>query len=227
MSRDRKTKSKPPTLIPRKLLFGNPERAAVTVSPDGSKLAFLAPVEGVLNVWVAPISSGRALVGWSAAPRSTGYNIYHSINGGPMQLAGTVDSSTTRFDDTSLPAGSTVSVSVTATNASGSSGQAAAPAPVTTDAAGTGGAFPSSPRVASVTLARTAPGHLAAPDQAATTGTVESRSLASYRNDGNAVDVDASMTQLAETQLKYGATSRLLSGQLGMLRDVITSQGGR
>ena len=46
--------SKPPAHIRRKLLFGNPERAAVTISPDGAKLAFLAPVEGVLNVWVAP-----------------------------------------------------------------------------------------------------------------------------------------------------------------------------
>lgn len=41
-------------LIPRDALFGNPERAALTISPDGSKLAWLAPVDGVLNVWVAP-----------------------------------------------------------------------------------------------------------------------------------------------------------------------------
>src|SRR5208283_3696179 len=47
-------KSESPDLIPRKLLFGNPERTAVTISPDGTKLAFLAPVEGVLNVWIAP-----------------------------------------------------------------------------------------------------------------------------------------------------------------------------
>jgi dipeptidyl aminopeptidase/acylaminoacyl peptidase len=47
-------KARSPRIIPRKLLFGNPERAAVTVSPDGTKLAFLAPAEGVLNVWVAP-----------------------------------------------------------------------------------------------------------------------------------------------------------------------------
>ncbi|HEV3083405.1 MAG TPA: S9 family peptidase [Gemmataceae bacterium] len=42
-------------LIPRKLLFGNPDRAAPRLSPDGKQLAFLAPVNGVLNVWVAPI----------------------------------------------------------------------------------------------------------------------------------------------------------------------------
>ncbi len=42
-------------LIPRKLIFGNPERASPSVSPDGSRIAFLAPVEGVLNVWVGPL----------------------------------------------------------------------------------------------------------------------------------------------------------------------------
>jgi len=42
-------------LIPRKLLFGNPDKASPRISPDGSKLAFLAPVDGVLNVWVGPV----------------------------------------------------------------------------------------------------------------------------------------------------------------------------
>jgi dipeptidyl aminopeptidase/acylaminoacyl peptidase len=42
-------------LIPREVLFGNPERAAARLSPDGSKLSFLAPVDNVLNVWVAPV----------------------------------------------------------------------------------------------------------------------------------------------------------------------------
>ena len=41
-------------LLSRELLFGNPERAAVTISPDGARLAWLAPVDGVMNVWVAP-----------------------------------------------------------------------------------------------------------------------------------------------------------------------------
>ncbi len=41
-------------IIPRKLLFGNPERASVQLSPDGRHLAYLAPRDGVLNVWVAP-----------------------------------------------------------------------------------------------------------------------------------------------------------------------------
>ncbi len=41
-------------LISRDALFGNPERANVQMSPDGKSLAWVAPVDGVLNVWVAP-----------------------------------------------------------------------------------------------------------------------------------------------------------------------------
>jgi len=43
-----------PELIPREALFGNPERANVQISPDGKHLSWVAPVDGVLNVWVAP-----------------------------------------------------------------------------------------------------------------------------------------------------------------------------
>ena len=43
-----------PSLIPRKLLFGNPDKASPQISPNGSHLSFLAPVNGVLNIWVAP-----------------------------------------------------------------------------------------------------------------------------------------------------------------------------
>jgi dipeptidyl aminopeptidase/acylaminoacyl peptidase len=40
-------------LIPRKLLFGNPIKASPKISPDGTKLAYLAPSEeNVLNIWV-------------------------------------------------------------------------------------------------------------------------------------------------------------------------------
>ncbi len=42
-------------LIPRTVLFGNPERTAPRLSPDGRSLAWIAPLDGVLNVWVAPI----------------------------------------------------------------------------------------------------------------------------------------------------------------------------
>ncbi len=39
-------------MIPRSVLFGNPERSDPTLSPDGKQLAYLAPVNGVLNVWI-------------------------------------------------------------------------------------------------------------------------------------------------------------------------------
>src|SRR5204863_102419 len=42
-------------LIPRRLLFADPDRSSVRISPDGTRLAFLAPVDGVLNLWVSPI----------------------------------------------------------------------------------------------------------------------------------------------------------------------------
>ncbi len=44
-----------PTLIPRDLLFGNPERAQGRISPDGLRMSYLAPKDGVLNVWVKTI----------------------------------------------------------------------------------------------------------------------------------------------------------------------------
>src|SRR3974377_310176 len=47
----------PTPLIPRDTLFGNPDRAAVRLSPDGRHLSFLAPLNGVLNVWVAPVDA--------------------------------------------------------------------------------------------------------------------------------------------------------------------------
>ncbi len=41
-------------MIPRDVLFANPERANVRLSPDGETISFLSDVEGVLNLWVAP-----------------------------------------------------------------------------------------------------------------------------------------------------------------------------
>lgn len=51
-------------LISRGDFFGNPERAAGRLSPDGGRISFLAPRDGVLNVWVAPagkIDDARAI----------------------------------------------------------------------------------------------------------------------------------------------------------------------
>lgn len=41
-------------LIPREILFGNPDKASAQVSADGTKIGYLSPVDGVLNVWVGP-----------------------------------------------------------------------------------------------------------------------------------------------------------------------------
>jgi dipeptidyl aminopeptidase/acylaminoacyl peptidase len=62
-------------LISRETLFGNPERAGLQISPDGARLAWLAPEEGVLNVWVAPagdLAAARAVT----HDRSRGVRIY-------------------------------------------------------------------------------------------------------------------------------------------------------
>lgn len=42
-------------LIPLEVLLGNPEKAAPHISPDGRRMAYLAPVGGVLNVWVGNV----------------------------------------------------------------------------------------------------------------------------------------------------------------------------
>lgn len=38
-------------IIPRELLFGNPEKRSPQISPDGTRLAWVAPVDGVMNLW--------------------------------------------------------------------------------------------------------------------------------------------------------------------------------
>ncbi|HEX2275225.1 MAG TPA: hypothetical protein VHG90_15260, partial [Acidimicrobiales bacterium] len=47
-------------LVPREVLFGNPERMSPRISPEGSRLAWIAPDEGVLNVWVGSIGDAEA-----------------------------------------------------------------------------------------------------------------------------------------------------------------------
>lgn len=45
-----------PELIPRQVLFGNPVKTFPQISPDGKMMAYLAPVNNVLNVWVKTIA---------------------------------------------------------------------------------------------------------------------------------------------------------------------------
>ncbi|UCF78073.1 MAG: S9 family peptidase, partial [Candidatus Eiseniibacteriota bacterium] len=42
-------------MIPREVLFGNPKNVSPRISPDGTMMAYLAPVDDVLNVWVKTI----------------------------------------------------------------------------------------------------------------------------------------------------------------------------
>lgn len=44
-------------LLARRDIYGNPTRANPAISPDGSAIAFLAPREGVMNVWIAPVGA--------------------------------------------------------------------------------------------------------------------------------------------------------------------------
>ncbi|MDI6808085.1 MAG: S9 family peptidase [Candidatus Eisenbacteria bacterium] len=46
-----------PKLIPRQTIFGNPVKAGPQISPDGTRLSYLAPVNNVLNVWVRTIGA--------------------------------------------------------------------------------------------------------------------------------------------------------------------------
>lgn len=47
-------------LIPREALFGNPVKTAGRISPDGKWLSWIAPRDGVLNIWIAPASDPAA-----------------------------------------------------------------------------------------------------------------------------------------------------------------------
>lgn len=44
-----------PPLIPKEILFGNPSKAQARISPDGKRMSYLAPKDGVLNVWVKTV----------------------------------------------------------------------------------------------------------------------------------------------------------------------------
>ena len=44
----------PAPLIERTKLFGNPSRSQGRISPDGKWLSWLAPKDGVMNIWIAP-----------------------------------------------------------------------------------------------------------------------------------------------------------------------------
>ncbi len=64
-----------PPLIPRELLLGNPEKASPQLSPDGARLAYLAPdPKNVLQVWVRTV--GQADDAVVTADRRRGIRMY-------------------------------------------------------------------------------------------------------------------------------------------------------
>ncbi len=64
-----------PPLIPRETLLGNPERANPHISPDGKRLAWLAPDQHeILQVWVQTIGKQDARV--VTADKSRGIQTY-------------------------------------------------------------------------------------------------------------------------------------------------------
>lgn len=60
-------------LIPREVFFGNPARTAPLISPDGTRVAFLAPdAHGVLNAWVQTLGKEDAVPVTREAHRPVG-----------------------------------------------------------------------------------------------------------------------------------------------------------
>jgi dipeptidyl aminopeptidase/acylaminoacyl peptidase len=46
-------------LIPLEVLLGNPERSGAQISPDGKRLSYMAPLDGVMNVFVGDAGAGN------------------------------------------------------------------------------------------------------------------------------------------------------------------------
>lgn len=77
----------PVELIPRQLLFGNPSRTAPQLNADGTMLSFLAPRDGVMNLWVCPvgkIEEAKALTAEKTRPLRT---YFWSANGRDLLYA--------------------------------------------------------------------------------------------------------------------------------------------
>ena len=56
----RQARAEPAALVPRRVFFDNPDCTNVRVSPDGQNVAYIAPLNGVNNLWVAPLNDPAA-----------------------------------------------------------------------------------------------------------------------------------------------------------------------
>ena len=53
-------RAEPAALVPRRVFFDNPDCTNVRVSPDGQNVAYVAPLNRVNNLWVAPLNDPAA-----------------------------------------------------------------------------------------------------------------------------------------------------------------------
>ncbi len=144
-----------------------------------------------------------ALRGLSAEESAIGANVANADTPGYQPVS--VDFQQALQEQLSAPASALLSQGET-----GSAAATTAP-----DMSGVGGAL---------ALKRTDPRHLGGTD-AMPAEAPTATSAQTLRNDGNAVDVDAQMSQLVDTQLRYAAVGRLLTGKLGMLKDALGQAG--
>ncbi len=72
--------TKKTNIIPKKIIFGNPERSSPRISPDGKKLAYLSSFNGVLNVFVRDLETGIDRVITSDQDRGISSYYWHFDN---------------------------------------------------------------------------------------------------------------------------------------------------
>ena len=63
-------------LVARKVFFDNPDVGSVRISPDGQTLAWLAPVGGVRNLFVAPLAGSRRRARGDARHRPQSVDVF-------------------------------------------------------------------------------------------------------------------------------------------------------
>ena len=79
-------------------------------------------------------------------------------------------------------------------------------------------------RLQPVNLQTTRPAHLAAPARQSALMQVGLRTGGSQRADGNNVDVDLELSQMAETGIRYQALTQLISKKLLLLKSIATGR---
>ncbi len=73
-----------------------------------------------------------------------------------------------------------------------------------------------------VPLTTTDPRHIAvAPSSTNDMGLQQVQSLVSQRRDGNSVDIDAQMTELAKTQMQYQAAAQAIATKIAILNNAL------